>query len=145
MDECVVPSGGHASSSQLITVAALRRGRAWSGPSFKHLVVLPILLLAAVNGVSQSSLSARLDQSPSVPERRFASPVSVPRVALLPQQWVNQHECDGTATVNKVVCHKGDWQCPNGPGDYDTTSAGLRQALLDAENLRLCLTVSELF
>jgi len=60
-----------------------------------------------------------------------------PQVATLPQSWVNQHECDGTATVVKRVCHQGDSQCPNGPGDYDTTLVGLAQALTDAETLRV--------
>ena len=59
------------------------------------------------------------------------------QIAKLPEAWVNQHECDGTATVLKRVCHQGDAQCPNDPGDYDTTLAGMKQALNDAENLRV--------
>lgn len=59
------------------------------------------------------------------------------QVANLPENWVNQHECDGTATVLKRVCHQGDSQCPNSPGDYDTTLAGIKQALTDAESLRV--------
>jgi len=58
-------------------------------------------------------------------------------VATLPQRWVNQHECDGMATVVKKVCHQGDSQCPFVPGDYDATAAGLNQAISDAENLRV--------
>jgi hypothetical protein len=68
-----------------------------------------------------------------------AEPVDTPQqlTVTLPQVWVNQHECDGTATVVKKVCHQGDSQCPNGPGDYDTTLSGLKQALTDAEKLRV--------
>lgn len=66
------------------------------------------------------------------------------QVAQLPLNWVNQHECDGTATVVKRVCHQGDSQCPNGPGDYDTTLAGLTQALTDAENLRVTSDIGTL-
>lgn len=60
-----------------------------------------------------------------------------PIVSALPQAWVNQRECDGTAALVKRVCQQGDSQCPTGPGDYDTTIAGLQQALTDAENLRV--------
>jgi hypothetical protein len=71
------------------------------------------------------------------PETPTSVQNSAPVVTTLPQYWVNQRECDGTATVVKRVCHQGDSQCPTGPGDYDTTITGLNQALTDAEIVRV--------
>ena len=99
-------------------------------------------LLAAIviwnfSGNAQTSSSATPQANPPSPRGSEISRSTGRRVAALPQSWVNQRECDGTATVLKRVCHQGDSQCPDGPGDYDTTLAGLKQALLDAENLRV--------
>src|SRR5215472_5601792 len=65
------------------------------------------------------------------------SSTSIPTTATLPNRWVNQHECDGGTSVIKRVCTQGDSLCPTTPGDYQLTPAGLNQAIVDAENLRV--------
>jgi hypothetical protein len=118
-----------------------------SGSFSYHCFVTLTILLLGTNGLAQSTPGpVTLIQRSDLPEATSSWSLSaaVSTVAIPPRRWVNQHECDGTATVTKLVCHQGDSQCPNSPGDYDTTSAGLRQALLDAENLRLSSDVGSL-
>lgn len=98
--------------------------------NFRAVFLIGILICAA-SSVAQSR-SPIADSS-----RRSGSLLDALSVSTLPHSWVNQRECDGTATVVKRVCHQGDSQCPTGPGDYDTTIAGLQQALTDAELLRV--------
>jgi hypothetical protein len=86
--------------------------------------------------VAASARNIESEQPASYSEMATPRPLP-PHVSMLPQYWVNQHECDGTATVVKRVCHQGDSQCPNAPGDYDTTLPELARALTDAENLRV--------
>ncbi len=101
--------------------------------------LLTAILMWSVPSGAQSS-SAVLDgiarEEISIARQRL--------VATLPQHWVNQHECDGTATVIKRVCHQGDSQCPKGPGDYDTTVSDLARAIRDAENLRITSDIGTL-
>mgnify|MGYP001334080714 CR=1 FL=1 len=95
-------------------------------------IFLVSFLLWTISGAAQS-FTPSANWSETFPSLGH----DAPGVAALPLYWVNQHECDGTATVVKQVCHQGDSQCPTGPGDYDTTLAGLQQALTDAETLRM--------
>ena len=105
------------------------------GSALKALPLVAIMLSSL--SANPQSLSPAGEMAAHRIQSQKSASIFREHVANFPQAWVNQHECDDTATVTKRVCHQGDSQCPDGPGDYDTTLAGLTQALADAENLRV--------
>lgn len=124
-------------SRQMASTSEKAFGKRWRA-IFPHIPLLSVLMWTCFGNAQSFVRPASSSETFSNLQSRAQN------VVTLPQAWVNQRECDGTATVVKRVCHQGDSQCPTGSGDYDTTVPGLQQALTDAETLRISSDVGTL-